>query len=269
MKLVPHIFKGPYHNAMKVLLEEIVAGQDRGDMLRQERGWKAFMLFPRLLNRKCRGGKIGKEKLREPFCSFRAGRWASLLVASVENDEEAARIATRKSRTQHHGDLEHKISKAMTRMEFGELTAGKQALEGADLAPGTETRLRELRQRQQMPRDPISPKILNHVPQTLFALAEDKFGANLRSARRGTAGGPSGMTNKFLRPFLDSERDMHLFFRVGKLFARGDIPENVASVLRKGPLTALQKPRRRVRSIVAGDVIRQLVARTVAQPGQS
>ena len=62
MKSVPHILKGPHRNAMKVLLEEIVAGHDRGDILRQERGWKAFMLFPRLLlHRKCRGGKIGRK----------------------------------------------------------------------------------------------------------------------------------------------------------------------------------------------------------------
>ena len=130
MKSVPHILKGPYRNAMKVLLEEIVAGHDRGDILRHERGWKAFMLLPRLLHRKCRGGKIGKEKLRERFESFRAGRWTSLLAASVENDEEAVRIATRKRRTQHHGDLEHRISRAMTRIQLGELTAGRQALEG-------------------------------------------------------------------------------------------------------------------------------------------
>ena len=165
IKWVPHILKGPYRNAMKVLLEEIVAGHDRGDILRQEEGWKAFMLLPRLLrHRKCRGGKIGKEKLRERFDGFRAGRWASLLAESVENDEEAARVATRKRRTQLHGDLEHRISRAMTRIQLGELTAGRQALE-ADLAPGTEATLRELRQRPQMPRDPIPPEILNHVPQ--------------------------------------------------------------------------------------------------------
>ena len=95
MKSVLHNLKGPYRNAMKVLLEEIVAGHERSDILRQERGWKAFMLLPRLLlHRKCRGGKIGKEKLRERFGVFRAGRWASLLAESVENDEEAARVAT-------------------------------------------------------------------------------------------------------------------------------------------------------------------------------
>ena len=258
MKSVPHILKGPYRNAMKVLLEEVLAGHERGDILRQERGWKAFMLLPwLLLHRKCRGGKIGEDKLRERFDAFRAGRWASLLSASVENDEEAARLAIRKRRTQQHGDLEHRISRAMSRIQLGELTA--------DLAQGTEATLRELRQRPQAPRDPIPVEFPHHVPRTPFILAEDKFGANLRSSRRGTAGGPSGMTNEHLRPLLDSERDMHLFFRVAELLARGDVPENVASVLRKGRLTALQKPGGGVRGTVAGDVIRRLVARTVAQ----
>ena len=97
----------------------------------------------------------------------------------------------------------------VTRIELGELTAGRQALEGADLAPGTEVTLHQLRQRPQVPRDPILVEYLRHVPRTPFALAEDKFGANLRSSRRGTAGEPSGITNEHLRPLLDSERDMH------------------------------------------------------------
>ena len=42
-------------------------------------------------------------------------------------------------------------------------------------------------------------------------LDEQKFAANLRSSRRGTAGGPSGMTNEHLRPLLDNSRVMHTF----------------------------------------------------------
>ena len=57
-KSVPHCVKGPFRNAMKVLLEEIVEGWERNDGLRQERAWKAFLLLSRLLlHRRCRGGK--------------------------------------------------------------------------------------------------------------------------------------------------------------------------------------------------------------------
>ena len=58
---------------------------------------------------------------------------------------------------------------------------------------------------------------------------------------------------------------MHLFFQVAQLLARGDVPEGVALILRKGRMTALQKPGGGVRGIVAGDVVRRLVARTIAQ----
>ena len=50
------------------------------------------------------------------------------------------------------------------------------------------------------------------------------------------------MTNEHLRPLLDNPRELHLFFRVAELLARGQVPENVASVLRKGRMTASQKP---------------------------
>ena len=72
------------------------------------------------------------------------------------------------------------------------------------------------------------------------------------------------MTNEHLRPLLDSERDMHLFHRVGELLGRGDILEEVANVLRKGRVTALQKSGCGVRGIVVGDVVRRLVGRTFA-----
>ena len=82
IKSVPHILKGPYR------IEEIVAGHDRGDILRQERGWKAFMLLEIVVSSEMQRRQYW-EKLREWFDGFRAGRWASLLAESVENDEEA------------------------------------------------------------------------------------------------------------------------------------------------------------------------------------
>ena len=42
------------------------------------------------------------------------------------------------------------------------------------------------------------------------------------------------MTNEHLRPLLDNPRDMHLFFRVAELLARGDVPEGVALILIRG-----------------------------------
>ena len=52
------------------------------------------------------------------------------------------------------------------------------------------------------------------------------------------------------------------------MLAQGDVPPRIGAVLRRGRLTALQKPGGGVRGIVAGDVIRRLVARTIAQLGK-
>ena len=73
------------------------------------------------------------------------------------------------------------------------------------------------------------------------------------------------MTNEHLRLLLENARDMHLFFRACEILAGGEVPDNVATALRRGRMTALQKPGGEVRGIVAGDVIRRLVARTIAQ----
>ena len=240
MKSVPQCLKGPFRNAMKVVLEEIIAGSDHHDIRREERAWKAFLLLPRLLlHKRCRGEKIGKEKFTERFQNFRAGRWDGLLAASIAHDEEASSLASRKRRTQNHNDLEHRVNRAMTRIQLGELSVGRMALERADLAPGTEATLTQLRRRLARPQDPLPPEI--HF--------------DFRSSRRGTAGAPSGMTNEHLRPLLDNPQELHLFFRVAELLARGQVPENGASVLRKGRMTALQKPGGGVR----------VVARTISQ----
>ena len=73
------------------------------------------------------------------------------------------------------------------------------------------------------------------------------------------------MTTEHLRPLLDDMRSLHLFFRVSERLARVQIPEVVADLLRLGRITALSKPDGGVRGIVAGDVVRRLVARRIAK----
>ena len=68
--------------------------------------------------------------------------------ASITNDEEAATTTIKKRRTQNHGDVEHFLS----RVQMGELSAGRRALEGAELAPRNVETLRQLRLRLSTPR---------------------------------------------------------------------------------------------------------------------
>ena len=73
------------------------------------------------------------------------------------------------------------------------------------------------------------------------------------------------MTTEHLRPLLSDCRGMRLLFHLGENLARGHVPEVAVSMVRAGRMTALKKPDGGVRGIVAGDVVRRLVARTMAQ----
>ena len=72
------------------------------------------------------------------------------------------------------------------------------------------------------------------------------FGRNLRSSKRGAAGGPSGMTTEHLRPLLSDGRGMRLLFHLGENLARGHVPEMAVSMVRAGRMTdSVEKTRRR------------------------
>ena len=74
------------------------------------------------------------------------------------------------------------------------------------------------------------------------------FTRNIRSARRGAVGGPSGMTAKHLRFILESPSETAAFFRAAQDLARAEIPQDV--LLCMGLFTAL---RGGVRGIVCAD----------------
>ena len=76
---------------------------------------------------------------------------------------------------------------------------------------------------------------------------------------------PSGMTSEHMFPLLESEDDMGAFARFASFLARGDIPPFALEGIRRGRMSALRKANGRVRGIVVGDVLRRLVARTIAQ----
>ena len=87
---------------------------------------------------------------------------------------------------------------------------------------------------------------------------------NLRKARRGAAGGPSGMRTEHLRPLLDNIEDCNKFYDIAQAFAQAQIPDEILIATRVGQLTALEKPSGGVRSIVVGGVVRCLIAKTMS-----
>ena len=261
MHNIPRCIRGPFRNAMRMALEEMIV---RGDEVRRERGWKLFLLLLRLLLfRHARGGLIWKKKLEERFVDFAQGEWLSLSEASRSCAEMAATGQRRRRRGRGPNNVEKRAARAHTFVQLGELSSARQALEGADLALGNTNTLGELRRRPARPHEPSPPALMQLKPRP-FDLDEKKLGKNLRSAKRGAAGGPSGMTTEHLRPLLDTHLDTQLLHEVCQQLARAEVSQSVINAIRMGRMTALSKPNGGVRGIVAGDLLRRLTARTMA-----
>ena len=191
-----------------------------------------------------------------------------LLAQRQESASRGDQIFTRRRRRQARDDLESRAARAEALLQMGELSAARQALEGAAVAPGddaTRSALQNPAKRPPVLRDPIPDDILNAMPTTPIVVDPEGIARNLRNARRGVAGGPSGMTSDHLRVLLESDHDTALFCRAAQDLARAHVLPDVLALLRMGRLTALQKPGGGVRGIVCGDVVRRLVARTIAQ----
>ena len=73
------------------------------------------------------------------------------------------------------------------------------------------------------------------------------------------------MSTEHLRLLLDDVRGLQLFTALGSRLAKALVPQVAVDLIRVGRFTALSKPDGGVRGIVAGDVIRRLVARTMSQ----
>ena len=199
---------------------------------------------------------------------FAQGQWGSLIRDSVDACEIASRNRARRTRRPVN-DVAKRAERAKTLVMMGEVSAGRQALEGAALAPGNMTTLNQLNNPDRRPVQPIRElpprEFKEFEPVVPFKLNEHRFAQNVRSARRGAAPGPSGMTNDHLRILLSNPSHFQWLFRAAEQLARGDILAAVVDVVRLGRMPALQKPDGGVRGIVVGDVLRRLVGRTIAQ----
>ena len=190
MKSIPRFLRGPYRTAMRVALGEI----NVDDAVRQERGWKLFLLLPRmLLHRAPRGGTIPKAKLLGRFDLFNAGAWLDLLEASAQGEPTGCSSSPpqeSKIRTTNWRRGSAELKRWCT---VGEVSSARQALEGSSLAPGVEATLnasRDPTKRPRHPRTPLPRELSSPEPQALFNLDEFRFCRKLRSARSGAAGGP-------------------------------------------------------------------------------
>ena len=162
----------------------------------------------------------------ERFEMFVSSQWDSVLEASRVCGDKAA--LARRRRT-HRSD--GNIRRVDWVVHLGELSSARQALDGAQLAPGSRQTLEVLRSQSKRPSETIVPfplELVNHSPRTPFNLDEYRFFRNSRFARRGAAGGPSGMTVEHLQPLLDHTKDSRMFFWVSEKLARAQVPPTCA-----------------------------------------
>ena len=73
------------------------------------------------------------------------------------------------------------------------------------------------------------------------------------------------MTADNLFPLLESETDSGRLVELAQILAAGDVPPEIMRAIALGRLTALRKDGGGVRGIVVGDMLRRMVARTMAQ----
>ena len=185
-----------------------------------------------------------KGLLMERLELFTNGQWDQLIARSNQISQEFASISVRRRRREAGSHLERRAARAEKLVALGDLSAGRQALEGAAIALGTMRTLAALtdpRKRPREPRSPLDEDLLTHDPVVPYMMDMKKLLANVRSARRGAAPGPSGMTVEHLRSLLESDRDSLLFFEVAVDVSRGNAPDVFWDAVRLGRVTALMK----------------------------
>ena len=252
----PAPLRGALKTALRDGLERI-----RRDPASSE-GWALFLLAPRMLLYRQQGeNKIALEELHRRVAALAAGHHQQLL-------DEAAAAATcnsrHTSRKKARDEVQIRAERAAALAQLGELSAASSALTAPPLAPANAATVAALRDPDRRP-----PTCQVPLPEAIAApplhLNQAKLVANLRSARRGAAAGPSGTTTEHLRVLLDDEESAQLLYDAAQCLASGDIPQDILRGLRLGRMVALQKPDGGVRGLVMSDVFRRLVGRTLAQ----
>ena len=257
----PRRLQGVLAFALRLGLTEICDHPANTDPA-QARGWKLFLLAPRMLCYRSRPGERAEPSdLDRRATMFRNGQWHQLLGEAASSFHPTAPSSSVPS-------ADARASRAASLAHQGELSAAARSLVAEPLAPLSSATLAELRnpsRRPQVRHRPLSDDVASFQPDELLHVDATRFLQNLRRARRGAAAGPSGCTNEHLRVLLESESDSRLLCDAASLLASARVPPLIMDGLRVGRLVALQKGNGRVRGLVMSDVFRRLVGRTLAQ----
>ena len=106
MKAIPRFLRGSFRNAIKVAMDEALHTNE----VRRTRGWKLFLLLPRMLLH-----RISRSKLVQRFDEFCAGQWTQLLSARASCDSDAMVAKLRKRRRQTPADdVQRRAARALS-----------------------------------------------------------------------------------------------------------------------------------------------------------
>ena len=256
----PPFLKGRVRHALGLALAAIQQAETQQQSVR---AWKLWLLLPRMLLHRPTGVRtLPKPEWHARITAFQAGEWLALLRAAQDS------TTNNSTPTEQAPTAQQQARRARQLVHQGELSAARQALTAGPLAPRTEATLQELRdpaRRPAQPYQPIPEHVLQFQPASPTNLPAATLLANVRRARKGAAPGPSGLTAETLRLILDEESITNNFVAVATRLAQANIPPAISAALGLGRLVALSKPNGRVRGIVVGDLLRRVVARSLAQ----
>ena len=256
---VPGRIRGAYRVALRQGLAMI---NDRATPQAESRGWKLFFLVSRMLLYRSPGQpQVPTQELDRRVALFERGDWATLL-----HDAHRAAVTPARPPT-GTVSIEARADRATALAHLGELSAASRALTAEPLAPGTMATLAELQNPHLRPQQAYPLHTAPPTPHesTAVELPKATLLAALRTARRGAAAGPSGVTNEHLRLVLTDAEEIRLLHGAAVRFARANIPPDILQAVRQGRMVALRKPNGSVRALVVGDIFRRLVSKALAR----
>ena len=120
---------------------------------------------------------------------FQSGQWSQLVEISALASE-ATKWSSMKRRRTEKPDISRRANRVLRCVLDGELSAGRQALEGAELAPGSEATKAALthpEKRPKTPREPLPDRIAHHQPECPVDIDEQLFAPHFEDNATGSS----------------------------------------------------------------------------------
>ncbi|CAJ1362273.1 unnamed protein product [Effrenium voratum] len=150
--------------------------------------------------------------------------WLALLRAARGSAANSRAVAGGEA------DDERRMQAACARVRKGEVS--RQLLTAAELVPGTEATweaLTDPERRPPEPRDHMPSDVIAFTPDALPRITPDALAAALRTSKRGSAPGLSGMRAEHLQVLLQDAEGLELLAYAGTCLARAEVPSEVAA----------------------------------------